>query len=67
MWTLYCLTRINSGRRDAHWNFSGRKAVYIYPNGRILPGFGKLPLDRVGRKDVVASFDGREQGEARRG
>ena len=29
----------------------------IYLNARILPAFGKMPLDRIGSEDVAAWFD----------
>ena len=40
-----------------HWKPSGRKTVRIYLKARILPAFGKMPLDRIGPEDVAAWFD----------
>ena len=42
---------------DPHWKPSGRKTVRIYLKARILPAFGRMPLDRVGPEDVAAWFD----------
>ena len=36
---------------------SGRKTIRIYLKVRILPAFGKMPLNRVGPEDVSAWFD----------
>ena len=44
-------------RCDPHWKPSGRKTVRIYLKARILPAFGKMPLDRIGPEDVAAWFD----------
>ena len=44
-------------RSDPHWKPSGRKTVRIYLKARILPTFGKMPLDRIGPEDVAAWFD----------
>ena len=44
-------------RCEPHWKPSGRKTVRIYLNARILPAFGRMPLDRIGREDVAAWFD----------
>ena len=44
-------------RSDPHWKPSGRKTVRIYLKARILPAFGKMPLDRIGPEDVAAWFD----------
>ena len=44
-------------RSDPHWKPSGRKTVRIYLKARILPAFGKMPLDRIRPEDVVAWFD----------
>ena len=44
-------------RREPHWKPSGRKTVRIYLNARILPTFGRMPLDRIGPEDVAAWFD----------
>ena len=40
-----------------HMKPSGRKTVRIYLNARILPAFGRMPLDRIGPEDVAAWFD----------
>ena len=34
-----------------------RKTARIYLKARILPAFGKMPLDRIGPEDVAAWFD----------
>ena len=44
-------------RSDPHWKPSGRKTVRIYLKARILPAFGKMPLDAIGPEDVAAWFD----------
>ena len=44
-------------RSDPHWKPSGRKTVRIYLKARILPAFGRMPLDRIGAQDVTAWFD----------
>ena len=44
-------------RCDPHWKPSGRKTVRIYLKARILPAFGKMPLDRIAPEDVAAWFD----------
>ena len=44
-------------RCEPHWKPSGRKTVRIYLKSRILPAFGKMPLDRIGPEDVAAWFD----------
>ncbi len=44
-------------RSDPHWKPSGRKTVRIYLKARILPAFGKMPLDRIEPEDVAAWFD----------
>ena len=44
-------------RCEPHWKPSGRKTVRIYLKARILPAFGKMPLDRIGLEDVAAWFD----------
>ena len=36
---------------------SGRETVRIYLKARILPTFGRMPLDRIGPDDVAAWFD----------
>ena len=40
-----------------HMKPSGRKTVRIYLKARILPAFGKMPLDRIAPEDVAAWFD----------
>ena len=42
---------------DPYWKPSGRTTVRIYLNSRILPTFGKMPVDRIGPEDVAAWFD----------
>ncbi len=44
-------------RSEPHWKPSGRRTVRIYLNARILPAFGRMPLDRIGPEDVAAWFD----------
>ena len=44
-------------RCDPHWKPSGRKTVRIYLKARILPIFGRTPIDRIGPEDVAAWFD----------
>ncbi len=44
-------------RCEPHWKPSGRKTVRIYLNARILPAFGRMPLDRIDAQDVAAWFD----------
>ena len=44
-------------RCEPHWKPSGRKTVRIYLKARILPAFGRMPLDRIGPEDVAAWFD----------
>ena len=44
-------------RCDPYWKPSGRKTVRIYLKARILPTFGRIPVDRVGPEDVSAWFD----------
>ena len=44
-------------RCDPHWKPSGRNTVRIYLKARILPAFGKLPLDCIAPEDVAAWFD----------
>ena len=41
-------------RCEPHWKPSGRETVRIYLKARILPAFGKMPLDRIGPEDVAA-------------
>ena len=44
-------------RCEPHWKPSGRRTMRIYLKARILPAFGKMPLDRIGPEDVAAWFD----------
>ena len=44
-------------RYEPHWKPSGRKTVHIYLKARILPAFGRMPLDRIGPGDMAAWFD----------
>ena len=44
-------------RSDPHWKPSGRKTVRIYLKVRILPAFGRMPLDRIGPENVATWFD----------
>ena len=44
-------------RCDPYWKPSGRKTVRIYLKARILPAFGKMPVDRIGPEDVAVWFD----------
>ena len=44
-------------RCDPLWKPSGRETVRIYLKARILPAFGRMPLDRIGPEDVAAWFD----------
>ena len=44
-------------RCEPHWKPSGRKTVRIYLKARILPTFGRMPLERIGPEDVAAWFD----------
>ena len=44
-------------RSEPHWKPSGRKTVRIYLKARILPAFGKMPLDCIGPEDVAEWFD----------
>ena len=44
-------------RCEPHWKPSGRKTVRNYVKSRILPTFGRLPLDRIGPEDMAAWFD----------
>ena len=39
------------------WKPSGRQTVRIYLKARILPTFGRMPLDRIRNEDVAAWFD----------
>ena len=44
-------------RSDPLWKPSGRKTVRIYLKARILPTFGKMPIDRIDAQDVAVWFD----------
>ena len=44
-------------RCEPHWKPSGRKTVRNYLKARILPAFGRMPIDRIGPEDVAAWFD----------
>ena len=44
-------------RCEPHWKPSGRKTVRNYLKARILPTFGRMPLDRIGLEDVAVWFD----------
>ena len=44
-------------RCDPYWKPSGRKTIRTYLKARILPTFGKMPVERVGPEDVAAWFD----------
>ncbi len=44
-------------RSEPHWKPSVRRTVRIYLKARILPAFGRVPLDRIGPEDVAAWFD----------
>ena len=44
-------------RCDPYWKPSGRETIRIYLRARILPTFGKMPVDHVGPEDVAAWFD----------
>ena len=44
-------------RCEPHWKPSGRRTMRIYLKARILPTFGRMPLDRIGPEDVAAWFD----------
>jgi len=44
-------------RCEPHWKPSGRRTMRIYLKARILPAFGRMPLDRIGPEDVSAWFD----------
>ena len=50
-------------RCEPHWKPSGRRTVRIYLKARILPTFGKTPLDRIGPEDVAAWFDAASGGK----
>ena len=42
---------------EPHWKPSGRRTARIYLKARILPAFGRMPLDRIGPEGVAAWFD----------
>ena len=44
-------------RCEPHWKPSGRRTMRIYLKARIVPAFGRMPLDRIGPEDVAAWFD----------
>lgn len=44
-------------RCDPLWKPSGRKTVRVYLKARLLPAFGRMPLNRIGHEDVAAWFD----------
>ena len=44
-------------RSDPRWKPSGRRTMRTYLKARILPTFGRMPLDRIGPEDVTAWFD----------
>ena len=52
-------------RCDPHWKPSGRKTVRIYLKARILPAFGRMPLDRIGPEVVAGSTRPARIGPAR--
>ena len=55
--TLREFTREYLRRSDPHWKPSGRETVRVYLKARILPAFGRMPLDRIGPEEVAAWFD----------
>ena len=44
-------------RCEPHWKPSGRRTMRLYLKARILPAFGRMPLDAIGPEDVAAWFD----------
>ena len=44
-------------RCGPHFKPSGRRTVRMYLKARLVPAFGKMPLDRIGPEDVAAWFD----------
>ena len=44
-------------RCEPLWKPSGRRTMRIYLKARILPAFGRMPLDAIGPEDVAAWFD----------
>ena len=55
--TLRAFSKEYLRRCDPHWKPSGRETVRIYLKARILPAFGKMPLNCVGTEDVASWFD----------
>ena len=55
--TVNAFAREYLRRCDPYWKPSGRKTVRIYLKARILPTFGKVPVDRLGPEDVSEWFD----------
>ena len=55
--TLKAFTEEYLRRRDPHWKPSGCETVRIYLKARILPTFGRMPIDEIDRIDVAAWFD----------
>ena len=55
--TVNAFAREYLRRCDPYWKPSGRETVRIYLKARILPTFGKMPVDRLGPEDVSAWFD----------
>ena len=44
-------------RCEPLWKPSGLRTMRIYLKARILPAFGRIPLDRIGPEDLAAWFD----------
>ncbi len=44
-------------RLEPHWRPSGRRTMRIYLKARVLPAFGRMPLNRIGPEDVAAWLD----------
>ncbi len=44
-------------RGDPYWKPSGQRTIRVYLNARILPAFGRMPVDSVGPEDVAEWFD----------
>ena len=55
--TVNAFAREYLRRCDPYWKPSGRKTVRIYLKARILPTFGKVPVNRLGPEDVSEWFD----------
>ena len=55
--TVNAFAREYVRRCDPYWKPSGRKTVRIYLKARILPTFGKMPVDRLSPEDVSEWFD----------